>query len=85
MDENLRAEAVRHKIDPQAFRDDVISEVICVSDAFFPFPDSIDLLQKASIKIVVSPGGSINDKAVIGRCNAYKMMMAFTGVRHFRH
>jgi phosphoribosylaminoimidazolecarboxamide formyltransferase/IMP cyclohydrolase len=85
MDENLERVAKLGKLKPQAFYDQVKPAVICISDAFFPFPDSIDLLGQAGIKTVVSPGGSNNDKAVIGRCNELGVCMGFTGVRHFRH
>lgn len=58
---------------------------ILASDAFFPFPDSIDLAAKAGIIAVVQPGGSRKDEEVIAACDRYKIPMVFTGVRHFRH
>ena len=58
---------------------------ILASDAFFPFPDSIDLAGQAGVMAVVQPGGSIRDGEVIAAADRYGMAMVFTGVRHFRH
>jgi phosphoribosylaminoimidazolecarboxamide formyltransferase/IMP cyclohydrolase len=55
------------------------------SDAFFPFPDSIELAAEAGVKAVIQPGGSRNDEAVIEACNQHQLPMIFTGRRHFRH
>jgi phosphoribosylaminoimidazolecarboxamide formyltransferase/IMP cyclohydrolase len=55
------------------------------SDAFFPFPDSIDLAAAAGIRAVIQPGGSVKDPDVIAACDAAGMAMVFTGQRHFRH
>lgn len=55
------------------------------SDAFFPFPDSIETAAAAGIAVIVQPGGSVKDDAVIARANELGIAMCFTGVRHFRH
>ena len=55
------------------------------SDAFFPFPDSIDLAAAAGIAAVIQPGGSKKDDEVIAACNRHGMAMIFTGRRHFKH
>ncbi len=55
------------------------------SDAFFPFPDAVDVAAQAGITCVVQPGGSIRDQEVIDAANAADMAMIFTNVRHFRH
>ncbi|MEL6547888.1 MAG: bifunctional phosphoribosylaminoimidazolecarboxamide formyltransferase/IMP cyclohydrolase, partial [Myxococcota bacterium] len=55
------------------------------SDAFFPFPDSIELAAAAGIVGVAQPGGSKRDEDVIKACNAHGIAMVFTGRRHFRH
>lgn len=55
------------------------------SDAFFPFPDSIELAATAGIAAVIQPGGSVNDQKVIDACNKYNLPMVFTGRRHFKH
>ena len=55
------------------------------SDAFFPFRDSIDKAASSGIKSIIQPGGSVRDQEVIDAVNEHKMVMVFTGVRHFRH
>jgi phosphoribosylaminoimidazolecarboxamide formyltransferase/IMP cyclohydrolase len=55
------------------------------SDAFFPFPDCVEIANGAGIKAVVQPGGSIRDKDSIEYCDKNKMAMVFTGTRHFKH
>jgi phosphoribosylaminoimidazolecarboxamide formyltransferase/IMP cyclohydrolase len=55
------------------------------SDAFFPFPDCVEIAYQAGITAVVQPGGSIKDQDSIDLCNKYNMGMVFTGVRHFKH
>jgi len=58
---------------------------VMASDAFFPFPDCVEIADKAGITAVVQPGGSIKDQASIDYCNANGMAMVTTGVRHFKH
>ncbi|KIA99030.1 phosphoribosylaminoimidazolecarboxamide formyltransferase [Flavobacterium sp. KMS] len=55
------------------------------SDAFFPFPDCVELAKKAGITAVIQPGGSIKDELSINYCNENKVAMVFTGTRHFKH
>ena len=55
------------------------------SDAFFPFPDGIEELIRVGVKAIIQPGGSKNDKKVIQAANKAKIVMAFTGTRHFKH
>lgn len=55
------------------------------SDAFFPFPDSIERAAQAGIRSIIQPGGSIRDAQVIDAADRYDMAMVFTGTRHFRH
>lgn len=62
-----------------------LDNAVLASDAFFPFPDSIDFIQKAGIKHIIQPGGSIQDQEVIKACDKYGISMVFTGVRHFKH
>jgi phosphoribosylaminoimidazolecarboxamide formyltransferase/IMP cyclohydrolase len=63
----------------------VIGDCIFVSEAFFPFADSIDAAHEMGAKYIVQPGGSIRDDEVITACNKYGIAMAFTGMRHFKH
>ncbi|MCS6920221.1 MAG: bifunctional phosphoribosylaminoimidazolecarboxamide formyltransferase/IMP cyclohydrolase [Fimbriimonadales bacterium] len=58
---------------------------VLASDAFFPFPDSIDLAAQAGIRAIVQPGGSKKDPEVIAAANETGIAMVFTGIRHFRH
>ena len=62
-----------------------LSEAILVSDAFFPFPDNISIADKAGIRYIIQPGGSIKDKDIINACDEAEIAMTFTGRRHFRH
>jgi phosphoribosylaminoimidazolecarboxamide formyltransferase / IMP cyclohydrolase len=55
------------------------------SDAFFPFPDCVELAKNAGITAVIQPGGSIKDELSIDYCNENKVAMVFTGTRHFKH
>jgi phosphoribosylaminoimidazolecarboxamide formyltransferase / IMP cyclohydrolase len=55
------------------------------SDAFFPFPDCVEIAKKAGITAVIQPGGSIKDELSINYCNENKLAMVFTGTRHFKH
>jgi len=55
------------------------------SDAFFPFPDSIEIAGKAGITAIIQPGGSISDNEVIETADKFGLAMVFTGIRHFRH
>ena len=56
-----------------------------ISDAFMPFPDCAELASVSGIRRIVQPGGSIRDDIVISKCNDLKVLMVFTGLRHFRH
>jgi phosphoribosylaminoimidazolecarboxamide formyltransferase/IMP cyclohydrolase len=55
------------------------------SDAFFPFPDGLDVLAKAGVTCIVQPGGSIRDQEVIDAADSFGISMIFTGRRHFKH
>lgn len=55
------------------------------SDAFFPFPDCVELAKNAGITAVIQPGGSIKDELSINYCNENNLAMVFTGTRHFKH
>jgi phosphoribosylaminoimidazolecarboxamide formyltransferase / IMP cyclohydrolase len=58
---------------------------VMASDAFFPFPDSIDAAAAAGVVAVIQPGGSKNDEASVAACNHHGMAMVVTGRRHFKH
>jgi phosphoribosylaminoimidazolecarboxamide formyltransferase/IMP cyclohydrolase len=62
-----------------------LSEMVLASDAFFPFPDSVQVCNKIGVKYIVQPGGSIKDADVIAEANKSDISMMFTGRRHFLH
>ena len=58
---------------------------VMASDAFFPFPDCVEIADKEGITAVIQPGGSIKDQLTFDYCNEHGMAMVTTGVRHFKH
>ncbi|MEO5789413.1 bifunctional phosphoribosylaminoimidazolecarboxamide formyltransferase/IMP cyclohydrolase [Gelidibacter sp.] len=68
----------------QTFNFDLKGAVMA-SDAFFPFPDCVEIAKDAGITAVIQPGGSIKDELSIDYCNANNVSMVFTGTRHFKH
>jgi len=62
-----------------------VTGAVLLSDAFFPFPDSIELAAKNKISIVVETGGSVRDPDVILTAQKFGVTLLFTGIRHFRH
>jgi phosphoribosylaminoimidazolecarboxamide formyltransferase/IMP cyclohydrolase len=62
-----------------------LNGAVMASDAFFPFPDCVEIAGNAGITAVIQPGGSIKDKDSIDYCNVNNITMVLTGVRHFKH
>jgi len=58
---------------------------VLASDAFFPFPDSIEVAAAAGVTAIAHPGGSIRDELSVAAADAAGIAMVVTGVRHFRH
>ncbi len=58
---------------------------VAASDAFFPFPDGLEVVAQAGATAVIQPGGSVRDAEVIAAANRLGLAMVFTGIRHFRH
>jgi phosphoribosylaminoimidazolecarboxamide formyltransferase/IMP cyclohydrolase len=58
---------------------------VAASDAFFPFPDGVEVIAEAGATAIIQPGGSVKDKEVIDTANKLGLAMVLTGVRHFRH
>ncbi|MFC3880344.1 bifunctional phosphoribosylaminoimidazolecarboxamide formyltransferase/IMP cyclohydrolase [Algoriphagus namhaensis] len=80
-----RVDALRQAIEKaKAFGFD-LNGAVMASDAFFPFPDCVEIAHQAGITAVVQPGGSIKDQDSIDFCDAHGMSMVMTGVRHFKH
>lgn len=80
-----RVDALRQAIEKaRSFHFDLQGAVMA-SDAFFPFPDCVEIAKAAGITAVIQPGGSVNDKLSVDYCDANDMSMVKTGVRHFKH
>lgn len=80
-----RVDALRQAIEKaNNFKFDLDGAVMA-SDAFFPFPDCVEIADNAGIKAVIQPGGSIKDQLSIDYCNENNLAMVFTGTRHFKH
>jgi phosphoribosylaminoimidazolecarboxamide formyltransferase/IMP cyclohydrolase len=62
-----------------------LKDSVFASDAFFPFPDSVEEAAKAGATAVIQPGGSVRDNEVIAVANNLGLAMVTTGIRHFRH
>lgn len=62
-----------------------LNGAVMASDAFFPFPDCVEIANNAGITCVIQPGGSIKDQLSIDYCDNNEMSMVMTGVRHFKH
>lgn len=81
-----RVDALKHAIEKaKSFGFDLSDGVVMASDAFFPFPDCVEIANQAGVKTVIQPGGSIKDQDSIDYCNKNEMAMVFTGFRHFKH
>jgi phosphoribosylaminoimidazolecarboxamide formyltransferase/IMP cyclohydrolase len=80
-----RVDALRQAIHKaQSFNFD-LNGAVMASDAFFPFPDCVEIAKDAGITAVIQPGGSIKDELSIDYCNNNELAMVFTGNRHFKH
>ncbi|MCG2431147.1 bifunctional phosphoribosylaminoimidazolecarboxamide formyltransferase/IMP cyclohydrolase [Aequorivita xiaoshiensis] len=80
-----RVDALRQAIDKAKSFNFELEGAVMASDAFFPFPDCVEIADNAGITAVIQPGGSIKDQLSIDYCNEHNMAMVFTGTRHFKH
>jgi phosphoribosylaminoimidazolecarboxamide formyltransferase/IMP cyclohydrolase len=80
-----RVDALKHALNKAKEFDFSLEGAVMASDAFFPFPDCVEIAHHSGIKAVVQPGGSVKDNLSIDYCNANKMAMVLTGIRHFKH
>ena len=80
-----RVDALRHAIEKATSFEFDLTGAVMASDAFFPFPDCVEIANKAGITAVIQPGGSIKDELSINYCNDNNMAMVFSGIRHFKH
>ena len=80
-----RVDALRQAIEKAGSFGFDLTGAVMASDAFFPFPDCVEIAYEAGIRAVIQPGGSIKDQASIDYCDQHGMAMVFTGFRHFKH
>ena len=80
-----RVDALRQSIEKAASFNFDLSGAVMASDAFFPFPDCVEIAGNAGISAVSQPGGSIKDQLSIDYCNQNNIAMVMTGTRHFKH
>jgi len=80
-----RVDALNQAIDKAQRMGFSLDGAAMASDAFFPFPDCVEIAHKAGVSAVIQPGGSIKDQLSIEYCDANDMCMVMTGTRHFKH
>lgn len=80
-----RVDALRQSIDKAKSFEFDLKGAVMASDAFFPFPDCVEIADHAGITSVIQPGGSIKDQLSIDYCNENNLSMVMTGTRHFKH
>lgn len=80
-----RVDALKQAIDKaKSFKFDLHGAVMA-SDAFFPFPDCVEIADKEGVTAVIQPGGSLKDELTFDYCNEHGISMVVTGIRHFKH
>ncbi|GGD20152.1 bifunctional phosphoribosylaminoimidazolecarboxamide formyltransferase/IMP cyclohydrolase [Flavobacterium orientale] len=80
-----RVDALKQAIEKANSFNFDLKGAVMASDAFFPFPDCVEIAHHAGITAVIQPGGSIKDELSITYCNENNLKMVFTGTRHFKH
>jgi phosphoribosylaminoimidazolecarboxamide formyltransferase/IMP cyclohydrolase len=81
----IQSEFSGHEESFEALLKQEMQDAFLISDAFFPFPDNVEIAAEFGIKNIIQPGGSIRDKSVIDTCNRLGVRMLFTHIRHFKH
>ena len=80
-----RVDALKQAIDKARSFNFDLEGAVMASDAFFPFADCVEIADKAGVKAVIQPGGSVRDNDSVEYCNAHGLAMVMTGFRHFKH
>jgi phosphoribosylaminoimidazolecarboxamide formyltransferase / IMP cyclohydrolase len=80
-----RVDALKQAIDKAISFGFDLNGAVMASDAFFPFPDCVQIAHEAGINAVVQPGGSVRDNESVEYCDLNHMSMVITGIRHFKH
>ncbi|MDY0173875.1 MAG: bifunctional phosphoribosylaminoimidazolecarboxamide formyltransferase/IMP cyclohydrolase [Bacteroidales bacterium] len=85
MGQTSRIDALKQAITKAQENNLSLKGAVMASDAFFPFPDAVELAHQEGITAVIQPGGSVKDPLSIDFCNNHNMAMIHTGIRHFKH
>lgn len=80
-----RVDALKQAIEKAGAFGFSLKGAVMASDAFFPFPDCVEIAHQHGIEAVIQPGGSVKDTDSIAFCDNHNMAMVFTGIRHFKH
>ncbi|NDW09390.1 bifunctional phosphoribosylaminoimidazolecarboxamide formyltransferase/IMP cyclohydrolase [Dysgonomonas sp. 520] len=80
-----RVDALKQAIEKAGTFEFDLNGAVMASDAFFPFPDCVEIAGNAGITAVVQPGGSVKDELSVNYCNEHNISMVMTGIRHFKH
>lgn len=80
-----RVDSLKQAIEKAATFGFSLQGSVMASDAFFPFPDCVEIASRYGIRAVIQPGGSVRDEDSITFCDQHDMSMVFTGIRHFKH
>ncbi len=80
-----RVDALKQALEKASAFGFKLKGAVMASDAFFPFPDCVEIANQHGIEAVIQPGGSVKDQDSIAYCDQHNMAMVFTGIRHFKH
>ncbi len=80
-----RVDALKQAIEKAGSFGFDLKGAVMASDAFFPFPDCVEIAGNAGVTAVVQPGGSMRDDLTVDYCNEHNISMVMTGIRHFKH
>ena len=80
-----RVDALKQAIEKAKSFEFDLHGAVMASDAFFPFPDCVEIADKEGVKAVIQPGGSVKDELTFQYCNEHGVAMVITGIRHFKH
>ena len=80
-----RVDALQQAIKKASSFGFALKDAVMASDAFFPFPDCVEIASQEGIRSIIQPGGSVKDQDSIDFCDKHDMAMVFTGIRHFKH
>ena len=80
-----RVDALKHAIEKAKSFNFDLQDSVMASDAFFPFPDCVEIAGNEGVVAVIQPGGSLKDQLTFDYCNEHGIAMVTTGIRHFKH